>query len=733
MSDLDKLSLKKIDVQGNVIGKFSTFSIHQEYTNETEAVLEVTYTFPISATATVTGFTAQIGDKIIKGKVKEKEEARKEYEKAMVRGDSAYLMTNEASNIFRMNIGKIAVGETVVIKIDYIDNLEIFDNQIRLLIPTLVAPRYKLDVIDILSFETIEEVDYRGNVTIVLDKDLKIDDVQSKTHSIKVENNTISAKDIKLDKDFVLDIRLVEQSFSKGYYRDLPNGRKVVYLSFFPEIEQESQPKPKTYIFVIDISGSMTGYKIDQTKEAVIKCLQQLRDGDMFNFIIFETVFELYSEKIIAFNPENFQKAKSYVQELRTRGGTEMFSAVRASLEQFGNEKIIFLFTDGEVGNESKIAGYVRQHIEKSALFVFGIDSSVNKKGLQEIADAGRGKAEFLLRDERLKEIIVRQFARASSSNLYESGLNPKSNTIKDKIEKQRMLFNHEFYDVLLETDAIDDDFELQCKTDEQTYSFVIAKDTLEHLELPLDKIYATEQIRRVEKYIENRPYAENKGFKEQIVEIAVEYQIDSKYTAFIAVNERDEKLPDIPELQDTVLESPAGWDMKMPLYDSGSAYGKTALDTIPAPSTMCCMDTSAQYKTERTKMAYASKAKVYEEPKSTSSFKKKSFFSVLFDNDDEPTVKKPITDVNEEELEKIFQKIKVCEEMLVKKYEIINFDDASTTLPNANEEACQTLLNEIILLIIHLRSPNSKVYRAWIKKIRKEAHHVFMLVKKHL
>jgi hypothetical protein len=124
------------------------------------------------------------------------------------------------------------------------------------------------------------------------------------------------------------------------------------------------------------------------------------------------------------------------------------------------------------------------------------------------------------------------------------------------------MLFNHEFFDVLVEVDAIVDDFELQCKTDTQTYSFVVSKDALECLELPLDKIYASEQIKRVEKYIEARPRGENEGYKEQIVELAVEYQIDSKYTAFIAVNERDEKLTDIPELQDTVLESPAGWDM---------------------------------------------------------------------------------------------------------------------------------------------------------------------------
>jgi Ca-activated chloride channel family protein len=313
MDNFERLSLKKIDVTGNVIGKFSSFSIHQEYRNDTDAVLEVTYTFPISATATVIGFTATIGDKIIKGKVKEKKAAQKEYEKEMVKGNSAYMMTNDESNIFRMNIGKIAIGETVLVQIDYIDNFEIVDNQIRMLIPTLVPPRYKSKVTDKLSYAKYE-LEYRGNVTIHLDKDLKIDDVISKTHSIKLENNTITAKDIKLYKDFVLDVKLAEQSFSKGYCCDLPNGKKLVYLSFFPEIGMEHPHTPKDYIFVIDISGSMSGYKIEQTKEAVIRCLKQLREGDKFNVIVFERRYELFSEKMMEFNPENFEKVKKYVQ-----------------------------------------------------------------------------------------------------------------------------------------------------------------------------------------------------------------------------------------------------------------------------------------------------------------------------------------------------------------------------------------------------------------------------------
>ncbi|MDR2652707.1 MAG: VWA domain-containing protein [Prevotellaceae bacterium] len=683
-TDFEKLSLQKIDVTGNVLGKFSTFHIQQEYANHTDTVLELTYTFPISASATVTGFTATIGEKIIKGKVKEKEEAKKEYQKAMLRGDSAYMMTNDESNIFRMNIGKIAVGEIVKITVDYIDNFEIVDNQIRILIPTLVPPRYKSDVTDKLNYNK-GEIEYRGNITIGFDKELKIDDIESKTHSIKIENNIVIARNIRLNKDFVLDVRLAEQTFSKGYYHELPNGNKVVYLSFFPDIKIETQHKPKDYVFVIDISGSMEGFKLEQTKEAVIKCLKQLKEGDRFNIIPFDHNYSLYADKLVDFNAENYEKGKNFIHSLRSCGGTELLAPIKKSVQDFGNEKIIFLFTDGQVGNESEIAGYVRQNIGKSSLFVFGIDSNINKKGLQEIAEAGRGKAEFIVKDEMIKEIIVRQFARVSSTDLFDIALNRKANRVINKIEKSQVLFNHEFYDVLIETGDIIDDFELTCKTDGKIYAFDILKNALEHSDLPLDKIYASEQIRLAEKYISSRWNNENKGYKEQIVEIAVEYQIDSKYTAFIAVNERDEKLTDIPALQDTVLESPEGWEM---------------MERCCSPKMLCCYSLSSMNYEKSEKEAAASSAAIKCKSMRSSNFNNTLFDKIL----SEPDV---AVDISE-----LFEKIKRCEELI-----------------NQNGNY-QTLLDKIIdELRLHF-SPTSRKYKKFLKKMKKETPKVYDLVK---
>jgi Ca-activated chloride channel family protein len=559
-NDFEKLSLKKIDIAGKALGKFATFCAIQEYINNSSETLEVTYSFPLSASATVTGFTAKIGDKTIRGKVMEKEKAEKEYQKAMLMGNSAYMMTKEESNIFKMNIGKIAVGETVKVKINFIDTLEITDNQIRIMIPTLVPPRYKSKTTARLS-HVKNEVEYRGNISIEFDKDMQISDIESKTHSIRLEHNMVEARNIRLDRDFALDVKLAEQVFSKGYYGAMPNGNKIAYLSFMPEFRVVHKENPKDYVFVIDHSGSMMGEKIEQTKEAVIKCLKNLKDGDRFNIVPFGFEYELYSTSMVEYNSKNFNHAKSFIINHDDMGGTELFEALKAAILLEGREKIIFLFTDGQVGNEGQIAEYVRQHIGKDSLFVFGIDSSINKNGLTAIAEAGRGKVEFIVHNSRIKDSIARQFARVASANLFEVRLDAKNNKVVNKIEKQRALFDREFYDVLVETDKLCNGFTLCCTFDEQTLRFDIPLDKMENCELPLHKIYAAEKIRQIEKYINARPHDRCRGYKEQIAKIAIEHGIDSRYTAFIAINERDEKIHDIPVLQDTVLEAPSGWD----------------------------------------------------------------------------------------------------------------------------------------------------------------------------
>lgn len=400
--DLKELALKKVKINGNVIGKFGTFEIEQTFKNNTKNVLEVGYTFPIVETATVVGFEINVGDKILKGKCKEKGEAKKEYQRNIVQGNSAYMMEQASDNIFKIAIGKIDKDEEVKLKIYYIDKFEITDNTIKILIPTLVTPRYKSNITNKLLFGKVDyTVDFNINVSKALNRK-SINCVSHKINFIDEEKTEkVEVLNYDLSSDFKLYIELKNELSSNAIISKTRDDKEMIYLSFMPEILDTYEDSEKEYMFIIDISGSMYGNKMEETKKAVIECLKQLDIGDKFNIIPFESRFSAMNINSIEYNEENLQKAIEYVNDLQPTGGTEILNPIKFALYQKETDKIILLFTDGQVGNEQEIIQYVDENIKTSRIFSFGIDTNVNSSFIKQLAKVGNGKAELIQPNEK--------------------------------------------------------------------------------------------------------------------------------------------------------------------------------------------------------------------------------------------------------------------------------------------------------------------------------------------
>ena len=286
--DLKELTLKKIKIAGKVIGKFGTFEIEQVYKNELNEVLEVGYTFQIADSATVVGFEIDVGDKILKGVCKEKETAKREYQNALADGDSAYMMGQKTDNVFKISVGKIDVDEEVRVKICYIDKFEIIDNTIQIFIPTLVTPKYNSNLVSDIKYN---KVSYTIDFNIDISKALNIKEINSPSHDINIIDKEdcegVEVLNHDVSKDFKLNIELKNELTSGAVVSKTRDGKEMVYLSFMPEIMDAYEDSEKEYEFIVDVSGSMRGRKLDETKNAVIEGLKQLDVGDKFNIILF--------------------------------------------------------------------------------------------------------------------------------------------------------------------------------------------------------------------------------------------------------------------------------------------------------------------------------------------------------------------------------------------------------------------------------------------------------------
>ncbi|MCX6624873.1 MAG: VWA domain-containing protein, partial [Acidobacteria bacterium] len=159
-----------------------------------------------------------------------------------------------------------------------------------------------------------------------------------------------------------------------------------------------NQVTPKELVFVLDTSGSMSGFPIEKAKEAMKLALDGLYPQDTFNLITFAGDTEILFPQPVAATPENLTKARAFLAGRRGGGGTEMMKAIKAALDSSDEQnhvRIVCFMTDGYVGNDFAIVSEIQKHAN-ARVFSFGIGSSVNRFLLDKMAEAGRGEVEYV-------------------------------------------------------------------------------------------------------------------------------------------------------------------------------------------------------------------------------------------------------------------------------------------------------------------------------------------------
>lgn len=155
---------------------------------------------------------------------------------------------------------------------------------------------------------------------------------------------------------------------------------------------------PKELVFVLDTSGSMTGFPIEKAKETMKLALDGLYPQDTFNLITFSGDTSILFPEPVPATRENLAKAQALLLSRSGGGGTEMMKAVRAALDPSDAQdrvRIVCFMTDGYVGNDMEIISEVQKH-PNARVFAFGIGNSVNRFLLDKMADEGRGEVEYV-------------------------------------------------------------------------------------------------------------------------------------------------------------------------------------------------------------------------------------------------------------------------------------------------------------------------------------------------
>src|SRR6185295_5716495 len=171
-----------------------------------------------------------------------------------------------------------------------------------------------------------------------------------------------------------------------------------------------ARPTPRDLTFVVDVSGSMRGQKMEQARAAGRQMLASLGSQDRFRIIDFSTDVRAFRNGFIAATRRNIDEANRYLDDLRPDGSTNISGALEEALDASVDEArmpIVFFVTDGEptVGERSaeRIAALASRLRGRARVFTFGVGSDVNAALVEQLAVDGRGTAQFVRPDESVE------------------------------------------------------------------------------------------------------------------------------------------------------------------------------------------------------------------------------------------------------------------------------------------------------------------------------------------
>ncbi|MDP3001202.1 MAG: VIT domain-containing protein [Bryobacterales bacterium] len=404
--------LKHTGVKAEITGFLARVTVTQEFENPYPDKIEAVYTFPLPRLAAVDDMTMLVGERVVRGKIKRREEARAIYDAARKRGQVASLLDQERPNIFTQHVANILPGNKVTITISYVETLKYEAGAYEFVFPMVVGPRYVPAGVRDASRITppVTPPGTRAGhdiaIEVALDAGVPIDALASPTHDSVVERPNAHQAVVRLknqavlpNKDFILRYDVLGRQMQDAVltHRAARGGFFTLILTP-PERVAERDITPKEIVFVLDTSGSMSGFPIEKAKEAMRLALNGLNPQDTFNLITFSGDTHILFPEPVPATPANLSQAQAFLASRSGGGGTEMMKAIRAALDPSDSQRhlrVVCFMTDGFVGNDMEIIAEVQRH-PNARVFSFGIGSSVNRFLLDKMAEEGRGEVEYV-------------------------------------------------------------------------------------------------------------------------------------------------------------------------------------------------------------------------------------------------------------------------------------------------------------------------------------------------
>src|SRR5215213_6026110 len=589
--------LKHTDVKAEISGFISRVVVTQHFENPFPEKIEAVYTFPLPQNAAVDDMTMIVGNRTVRGKILPREQAQAVYAAAKEDGQVASLLDQERPNIFTQSVANILPGEQVKITISYVETLSYVNGAYEFVFPMVVGPRYIPGAAkpesqgtgfapDTTQVPDASRITPRAapagvrsghdiSLEVALDAGLIIDNIDSKTHPTDIQRPDAHSARLRLkneetipNKDFILRYDVAGQAIQDALltHRSEKGGFFTVIMQP-PDRVTAQDVTPKELVFVLDTSGSMSGFPIEKAKETIKLALDGLYPSDTFNLITFAGDTRILFPQPVPATSANLKKAQAFLGTSSGSGGTEMMTAIKAALEPSDDQshvRIVCFMTDGYVGNDMEIVAEVQKH-QNARVFAFGIGSSVNRFLLDKMAEAGRGEVEYVALNDDGSAAARRFHERVRNPLLTDISIDWNGLPVAD-VYPQRIPDLFGAKPVILTgrfTSAGRATIRLKGK--------IAGNDFVREIPVELPETMASHDVlaslwarARIESLMDQDYSGAQSGnmrpdLKETITQLGIEYRLMTQFTSFVAVEEMIVTDGGQPRRIDVPVEVPEG------------------------------------------------------------------------------------------------------------------------------------------------------------------------------
>jgi Ca-activated chloride channel homolog len=593
-----------IDVDVTVSGPTLRARVTQIFRNTTQDWVEATYVYPLPDGGAVDTLKMVIGDRVVIGNIKERQQARVIYQEAKRNGQKAALTEQERPNIFTNSVANIGPGETVLVQIEYQEPVHQSGDQFSLRIPMVVGPRYNpapvVQTVDLRASDngwgvTANDpvpdrerisppvLDPRDNapvnpttISVRLQAGFPLGEVKSHFHNVRIDSPDNATRVITLadgavpaDRDFELTwTAAAEKAPSVGLFHEQVAGGDYLLAYVTPPLlnDAEQKPLPREVVFVIDNSGSMGGTSIAQAKAGLLYALSRLQPGDRFNVIRFDHTMGMLFADAVAADSEHLAQAKAFVDALQAAGGTEMIPPMRAALTDHradGNSvrQVIFL-TDGCIGNEQQLFDTITAMRGRSRVFMVGIGSAPNSYLMTRAAELGRGTYTHIGSVEQVESRMRELFGKLESPAVTQLSVTFSATKADMTPEVLPDLYRGEPLVLAAKLGALAGTMEIKGRVGDRPWSVTLPLANAAKGR-GLSKLWARREIADAEVAQTMRTLTAEEANK-MILALALEHQLVTRLTSLVAIDQTPSRAAGEPlRVSELPLNLPAGWDFE--------------------------------------------------------------------------------------------------------------------------------------------------------------------------